>query len=351
MGFDPFKSDLNAAQIKPDLSEPQPSDADIVNALVEISQATGSPSAFDQLREKDQPQNAANAPVIPERFGAAKLLVDNRSKILVVYAVVIFIALNLMWLEKGKKLGLRRSRNSTRTSRIVNSSAQNELESLLSRVAAGDQTAASEIIERGPSWTGKTQRTANSDRSIDRALNLPNLHQREAALEATLILDDIPKSEAGIQTLSAQLSTPSSRPWALWMLGAMGNRGVDPVHTAKMIGAYIDNPDASTRAAAVNGLAMLGTDETIPMLLDRFRNDPSPVVQERAACGLAESGMYTDEQRVFAAATLVSWLDDSLLSPQQHTWTIQALGDISHQNFGNDSAAWRSWYERARPAS
>ena len=135
------------------------------------------------------------------------------------------------------------------------------------------------------------------------------------------------------------------------MLGAMGNRGVDPVHTAKMIGAYIDNPDASTRAAAVNGLAMLGTDETIPMLLDRFRNDPSPVVQERAACGLAESGMYTDEQRVFAAATLVSWLDDSLLSPQQHTWTIQALGDISHQNFGNDSAAWRSWYESARPAS
>jgi HEAT repeat protein len=132
------------------------------------------------------------------------------------------------------------------------------------------------------------------------------------------------------------------------MLGALGNRGVDPVHTAKIIGAYLADTDVAVRAAAVNGLAILATDETIPMLLDRFRNDPSPIVQERAACGLAESGMYTHEQRMTATASLVGWLDDSTLSPGQRAWAAQALGDISGQHFGADSAAWRNWYESAR---
>jgi hypothetical protein len=84
------------------------------------------------------------------------------------------------------------------------------------------------------------------------------------------------------------------------------------------------------------------------MLLDRFRNDPSPVVQERAACALAEAGMYTHEQRMTAAASLVFWLDDPLITGQQRTWTFHALRDISGQNFGADSAAWRNWYERSR---
>jgi hypothetical protein len=58
--------------------------------------------------------------------------------------------------------------------------------------------------------------------------------------------------------------------------------------------------------------------------------------------------MYTPAQRMTAARSLVDWLDDSLVSPQQHAWTVQALGDISGQHFGNDVAAWRRWYEGAR---
>ena len=349
MSFDPIKSDLSAAQAKQGL-EPQPGDADVVNALVEIEHATRQSSQFDQASEKDQPLNAANAPVLPESSGVAKALVAQRSKIIILYCIVIFIVLNMMRLEYLKKGTFVHSSRTPAPRRAVDSAAQNEIEGLLSRVAAGDHEAASDVLERSSSWIGRTERSTSTSRSIDISMNLPDLRQREAAIEAAIVLDGVAKSEAGIQRLEAQLPTPVGRPWALWMLGALGNRGIDPVHTAKIIGAYIDNPDANTRAAAVNGLAVLGTDETIPMLLDRFRNDPSPVVQERAACGLAESGMYTHEQRMVAAATLVSWLDDSLLSPQQHIWTIQALADISHQNFGNDSAAWRNWYESARVA-
>jgi HEAT repeat protein len=120
------------------------------------------------------------------------------------------------------------------------------------------------------------------------------------------------------------------------------------VHAAKIIESYLNDPDPNVRASAVDGLAFLATDETIPMLLDRFRNDPSAVVQEPAACALAESGMYTHQQRMVAAASMVGWLDDSLLTQQQRTWTIQALHDISGQSFGADSAAWRHWYDGAR---
>jgi len=347
-----LKPDFDAAQLKPEqLVEPQPDDADIVKALVEIEQATHRPAAFPPSRANDQPEDRANQAVLPEPSLVAKLLLAQRPKILIVYAMVIFLALNLMRLESFKRERSPGLIRSTAAKHVVDQAAQNEIESLLARVQAGDRDAASDLLERAPSLAGKIQRTASTSRSIDIAMNLPDLKQREAALEASLALDGIPKGEAAIQRLEPQLSTPVGRAWALWMLGALGNRGVDPVHIAKIIGAYIDNPDANTRAAAVNGLAVLGTDETIPMLLDRFRNDPSPVVEERAACGLAESGMYTHEQRMIAAATLVGWLDDSLLSAEQHRWTIQALADIAHQNFGNDSAAWRSWYESARGAA
>lgn len=352
MSADPFKPAFTTGAKPDQASEPLPGDEDIVRALVEIEHASHSSSEADPFKQNDQPQNSANVPVLPESSGLAKLLSAVGPRILIVYGIILIVALSAMRLVPLKNGRLSRSTRSSSSSskaaRSIDAAAQNEIESLLARIAAGDRAAATDLLERASSWRGKTQRTQSTERSIDIAFNLPDLHQREAAIEATLALDGIPKSEAGVKTLEAQLPTASGRPWALWMLGALGNRGVDPVHTAKIVGSYIDSPDAGTRAAAVNALSVLGTDETIPMLLDRFRNDPSPVVQERAACSLAESGMYTQQQRLVAAATLVSWLDDSLLSPQQHTWTIQALGDIAHQHFGNDSAAWRSWLQSAR---
>jgi len=123
---------------------------------------------------------------------------------------------------------------------------------------------------------------------------------------------------------------------------------VEPEQAAKILQSYASNPDANVRASAVNGLSILGSDETIPVLLDRFRNDASPLVQEQAACALAEAGMYTHEQRMVAAASLVNWLDDSLLTTPQRMWLLHALRDISGQNLGTESAAWRQWYENSR---
>ena len=231
------------------------------------------------------------------------------------------------------------------TRSAIDASMQAEAEQLLQRLASGDASVADEILSKSATWTGKTERTSVATQWITVALNLHDLHAREAAIQAELALDGVTQDDSGLRMLEQAVANPSQRVWALWQLGAVGNRGVDPVHTGKAIEAYLTDPAVEVRASAVNGLALLGTDETIPLMLDRFRNDPSPVVQERAACALAESGMYTHEQRMTAAASLVSWLDDPLLNGQQRAWTFQALRDISGQNFGTDSAAWRNWYE------
>ena len=345
MGFEPWRGpDPHAPKNDEEL---RPADEDVIRALSEIEKAsTPLPSA------------TSNTPINPNSSGLQPRtnFSSFSSKKVAIQAMVIALgaALGLAGMGVHYLTGRvvfntrsSRPRSNVRTSSSLNPALQAEAEQLLQRVASGDSAAAGQVLDQAASWTGKTQRTPKSEQSISVALNLPDLHAREAAVRAELALDGITLDEAGLKGLEASVAIPSQRLWALWMLGAIGNRGVDPAHTAKVIETYLADPDVNVRAAAVNGLAIIGTDETIPMMLDRFRNDPSPVVQERAACSLAESGMYTHEQRMVAAGTLVNWLDDSLINAQQRAWTLHALHDISGQSLGNDSAAWRDWYGKA----
>jgi HEAT repeat protein len=230
----------------------------------------------------------------------------------------------------------------------ANSPDQAQAEALLQRVANGDSSAADQVMEQSDRWRGKTQRTARADQLLNVSLNSSDMHTRQASLQAELAMDGVERSQAGLDRAERALDDPSQRAWALWMLGALGNRGVDPGRVTGLIASYLTDSDANTRASAVDGLSLLATDATLPMLLDRFHNDPSPTVQERAACGLAQSGMFTHEQRLTAASTLVNWLDDSQLTPQQRSWTLQALRDISGQNLGTNSSEWQRWLDSAR---
>lgn len=230
----------------------------------------------------------------------------------------------------------------------IDPGAQGEAEKLLARVAAGDASAADQALSESDGWTGKTHRSPRTDQLITAILNGTSQPAREAALQAQLALDGVARTPSGAATVEQAVDDPGQRTWALWMLGALANRGVDSLHGASIIESYLADPNVQVRATSVDALSLVGTDETIPVLLDRFRNDPSPVVQERAACDLAQSGMYTQAQRITAAASLVRWLDDSQLSAQQRAWTLQALRDISGKNLGADSAAWKSWLDGAQ---
>jgi HEAT repeats len=228
------------------------------------------------------------------------------------------------------------------------SAKQAEAEQLLQRAAANDAAAPLQILAQSENWIGKTQRTPRANGLIAGVLNSHDIHTREAGLQAELAMDGVPWNERSFDTLQRAVNVPHQRAWALWTLGALGNRGVEPVRTAKVIQSYVLDPDANVRASAVIGLSILGSDATIPVLLDRFRNDASPAVQEEAACALAEAGMYTHEQRMVTAASLVNWLDDSRLTASQRMWVLHALRDISGQNPGEEPAAWRRWYESSR---
>jgi HEAT repeat protein len=318
-------------------AEPRPADEDVVRTLAEIEKA--STTALP----------AENEPIVPGSQGSVlfRSLPPKMFFAAVIAVAAAVVSMNFL----GQRLSSSGHRStyvrSTGRRAPVDPNMQAEAEQLLQRLSSGSASAADEILGKSTNWTRKTERRSRALQWITAALNSPELSVRKAALQAELALDGVPLDESGFNMLEQASAIPSQRAWALWTLGALGNRGVAPERAAKVVGAYLADPQVDVRASAVDGLALLGTDETIPMMLDRFRNDPSPVVQERAACDIAESGMYTHEQRMTAAATLITWLDDSLINAQQRAWTVQALHDISGQSFGSDSSAWRTWYESA----
>src|SRR5262249_36606556 len=139
-----------------------------------------------------------------------------------------------------------------------------------------------------------------------------------------------------------------ARPWGLWMLGALGNRGVEPESAFAVLLKYSRDSDEKARFWAVEGLSLLGSDQSIRPLLDILHSDPSDQVRERAACALAQSGMLNPQQRMSAVPSLIDYADDSSLNPATHTLVYHALRDITGANVENDPSAWRNyWTETA----
>ena len=103
-------------------------------------------------------------------------------------------------------------------------------------------------------------------------------------------------------------------------------------------------PYVLTSYWSVEGLSMLGIDESIAPLLEAFHSDPSPLVRERAGCGLAQSGMLNKQQRLRAVPDLLQMADDKALDATTRGWVFQALRDITGATIASDPAAWRDWW-------
>ena len=136
--------------------------------------------------------------------------------------------------------------------------------------------------------------------------------------------------------------------WALWMLGVLGNRGVETRRAFVTLMDHRNDPDEQTRYWTIEGLSLLGTDETVAPLLEAFRTDPSPLVRERGGCGLAQSGMLTREQRLRAVPQLLKMTDDMTLDDVTRGWVFQALRDITGATISAQPDAWRAWWAQHR---
>lgn len=222
---------------------------------------------------------------------------------------------------------------------------QDQAERLLERAINHYDGALAVIAKSVDNWYGQLELQSKLSSLLTTALNSNDLHVRAAALEIELAGYNLPKRSESADTLMERIRTePSARPWALWMLGVLANRGVEPHKAFTVLMDHRHDPEEQTRYWAIEGLSMLGTDETIPPLLEAFRSDPSPLVRERGGCGLAQSGMLTKEQRMRAIPGLLKMSDDMTLDSATRGWVFQALRDITGASVGSDASAWRTWW-------
>jgi HEAT repeat protein len=194
-------------------------------------------------------------------------------------------------------------------------------------------------------WRGHLQNSDHLFDLIQAALNSDDLRVRSSALEIDLAANNLSKSPPSVAHLVQQLrDTPLERSSALWQLGALGNRGVQPDLVLAQLLNYVHDRNEETRYWAVEGLAMLGTDAALDPLLDRFAHDPSAKVRKRAGCNLAKSGMLTKQQRLAAVPDLLNTFDDDALDATTRSWVYGALRLITGAELGNDENAWRKWW-------
>ena len=225
------------------------------------------------------------------------------------------------------------------------------LERAVSRSDGDTNQVEAQIEARVESWRGKLKWDAQLGDLTTVALNSTDESVRASAIEVQLAAYGLTKSESSVDALvrQADSSDHAQKIWALWTLGLLGNRGIETDRVVQVLAAHLKdsgrNRDEDTRRWAAEGLALVGTTPTIAPLLDAMHNDPSAMVRERAACGIAESGMLSHEQRLTAVPQLINYSADPTLDAQTHAWAFRALADITKQRLPNDSAAWRTWYQ------
>ena len=230
---------------------------------------------------------------------------------------------------------------------IAEMAPQDQAERLLERAINHYDGALDLIAKYIEGWYGQIEMQSKFSSLLTTALNSNDLRVRAVALELELAGYNLPKRSESSDNLRERIRTePSAKPWALWMLGVLANRGVDPAQAFNTLMDHRHDPEEQTRYWAIEGMAMIGSDETIHPLLEAFRTDPSPLVRERAACGLAQSGMLTHAQRLRAVPDLLRMTDDQTLDAATRGWVFQALRDITGTNMGTDANAWRTWWSQ-----
>jgi hypothetical protein len=224
---------------------------------------------------------------------------------------------------------------------------QDQAQHLLERAIRRDPESLEMINKNVDGWRGHLQNTDRLFDLVHTALNSDDLRVRGAAVEIDLAANNLSKSSQSVSQLVKRLrDNPADRPWTLWRLGALGNRGVQPEAVLAQLLTYVRDRNEETRYWAVEGLAILGTDAAIDPLLDRFAHDPSPRVRKRAACNLAAAGMLTKEQRLAAVPQLLNFFDDDALDSTTRGWVYGALRLITGAEIGNDADAWRKWWAK-----
>jgi hypothetical protein len=291
-------------------------------------------------------------PTTPERQISRPIVLAALAISLVIYAALRPATIRAAWEEFERVVLLKSEPLSASPPRLsehiieelASLSAQKQAEMLVQRSVNHYAGAIELLAERVDGWRGQLQLTPEFNGLLNAAINSNDLRVRAAALEVFLAAYNMEKTETAANKLMNRIQDePDARPWALWMLGALGNRGVEPERVFTTLLDYVKDPSEETRVWAVEGMALLGSENTLRPLLDTFRSDPSMRVRERAACSLAQSGMLTKELRLTSVPEMIQMAEDPSVDTTTRTWVYQALRDITGASVQNDPAAWRRW--------
>jgi len=227
---------------------------------------------------------------------------------------------------------------------------QGQAEFLLERAVNHYEGATNQIELRLPAWRGQIEPGERFENLFRMAINSDDLRVRAAAVEIDILARKLEKNTETVDRLEpiARSGEQGPRANALWDLGLIGGRGVEQARIASILLSSVHDDNVNIRYWAIEGLAYLATDEVIDPLLDIFHDDASPMIRERAACSLAQSGMLNREQRMRAVPRLLDFAGDGALDDQTRSWVFQALRDITGENLPHDAAAWRAWYSKLR---
>jgi HEAT repeat protein len=223
---------------------------------------------------------------------------------------------------------------------------QQQAELLLERSINHYRGANEQIAARVSRWRGRISIERRLRDLFTTAINSDDLTVRAAGIEIDIAGRNLVKDASTVDRLesAARWGEQGVRVNAIWDLALVGNRGVDPDRIFEIIMSSIHDENQNVRYWAVEGLAFLATDAALAPLVETFRDDESPMIRERAACGLAQSGMFSAGQRWTVVPELLDYAQDGAIQGDTREWVFQALRDITGQNLPHDPIRWRAWY-------
>jgi hypothetical protein len=227
---------------------------------------------------------------------------------------------------------------------------QAQAELLLERAINHYQGASEQIAARVRGWRGRIELNGRLDSLFMTAINSSDLTVRVAGVEVDIAARGLVKSAETLERLEpiAREGAQGVRVNAMWDLALLGNRGLEPERVFDILMASIHDDNQNIRYWAVEGLAFLAT--TPPS----SRCSRCSTMTRWRRCGsaprvvLAQSGMFSAEQRRRAVPRFLDYANDPSLDDQTRGWVFQALRDITGQSLPQDAAAWREWYQRTR---
>lgn len=223
---------------------------------------------------------------------------------------------------------------------------QQQAERLLQYAISHHRGATDEIKARVRQWRGRIKQTDSLVTLMDVAMNGDDLRVRAAVFEIDLAVANLAKtSDQAEALLQLAENDPTRAEYCIWYLGRLANRGVEVERIHTQLRVWIHSENEPVRLRAVSAIGDIGTDDTVPDLVEAFHHDPAFRVRiDAAGCGLAHCGMLTRAQRMQAVLGLIEMVEDKKLDAETVKYGYRALREITDQEIGDEPGLWREWY-------